>query len=105
MKEILHPRKIKYNPQKSRDLPGLIITCLKEQKHVKALGKKLQRAWSNTYKQYTQKCVSMIPYCIKFLLAVYEDDLTLRLDNFKPQHTAAKPRLGWRRELSFLYCD
>lgn len=93
MKKTLYPRKIKYNPQKSKDLPGLFITCLKKEKHVKTLKKRLQRVWSNTYKHYTQKSVSMIPHHIKFLLAVYEEDLTLRLD--KLTHSTLVHRLGW----------
>lgn len=67
-----------------KERPSRLVTCLKELKHRKPCEKKeLQKALSNTYKHYTQMLVTVIPYCIKYLLPVYEEDLTLRLDNLK----------------------
>ena len=57
MKKTLYPRKIKYKPQKSRDLPGLFITCLKEEKHVKALKKKLEGPVQYIQTLHTEVCV------------------------------------------------
>lgn len=101
MKKTFYSRKVKCNPQKSRHVPGLFMTCLKEENTCKSLGKKVREGLVQ-YIQTLQTEISVhdtLPH--RGFLAVYEDDLTLRLDTFKPQHITPQARLGYGRE--FLY--
>lgn len=104
MQKKICPRIIKYNVQERKGLPSLFITCLKEEKQLTDVKKKLTKDLLQYIKKLHIEVGVHDTLLHKVCLDIYEEDLIFWLDKFELQFTTLQSRLDCGRELSFLYC-